>query len=251
MTIDVSATREAMGSRAAKAGAERIRRAQAERGEAFIVVATGTSQFEMLGALVAEPGIAWSRVTGFHLDEYAGMSIDHPASFRRYLKERFVDRLPEPIGRFHLIDAEGDAAEECLRLAGLLSTIDIDVAFVGIGENGHLAFNDPPADFETEEPYIVVELDEACRRQQLGEGWFDSLDAVPERAISMSVRQIMKAATIVCTVPDERKSNAVAGALDGPVTPHLPASILQRHPDCRVFLDVHSASRLSHSPDPS
>jgi glucosamine-6-phosphate deaminase len=240
-----------MGSKAATAGAERIRRARAARGEAFIIVATGTSQFEMLGALVAEPGIAWSRVTAFHLDEYAGMSMDHPASFRRYLKERFVDRLPEPIGRFHLIDAEGDAAAECRRLAGLLSTIDIDVAFVGIGENGHLAFNDPPADFETEEPYIVVELDEACRRQQLGEGWFHDLDAVPEQAISMSVRQIMKAATIICTVPDERKAGAVAGALDGPVTPHLPASILQRHPDCHVFLDIHSASRLSHPPDPS
>jgi glucosamine-6-phosphate deaminase len=198
----------------------------------------------MLGRLVSEPGIDWSRVTAFHLDEYVGMSTDHPASFRRYLKERFVDRLPVPIGAFHYIDAELDPEAECRRLAELIAPVTIDVAFVGIGENGHLAFNDPPADFRTEEPYLVVELDEACRRQQLGEGWFESLEAVPERAISMSVRQIMKSAAIVCTVPDARKATAVARTLNGPVTPDVPASILQRHPDCHLYLDVHSAGEL-------
>jgi glucosamine-6-phosphate deaminase len=242
--VDVSATKEEMGGRAAREGASYIRRAIADRGSASIIVATGASQFEMLGQLVSEPGIDWSRVTSFHLDEYVGMSMDHPASFRRYLKERFVDRLPAPIGAFHSIDAELDPEAECRRLAALIAPITIDVAFVGIGENGHLAFNDPPADFETEVPYLVVGLDEACRRQQLGEGWFESLEAVPERAISMSVRQIMKSAAIVCTVPDARKATAVARTLNGPVTPEVPASILQRHPDCHIHLDVHSAGEL-------
>ena len=243
--VDVSAAKDEMGRKAARAGASYIRRALEGRGRASIVVATGASQFEMLDHLVREPGIDWSRVTGFHLDEYVGMSMDHPASFRRYLKERFVDRLPAPIGAFHYIDAERDPEAECRRLAGLIAPVTIDVAFVGIGENGHLAFNDPPADFETEEPYLVVALDEACRRQQLGEGWFESLEAVPERAISMSVRQIMKSAAIVCTVPDSRKATAVARTLEGPVTADVPASILQRHPDCHMYLDVHSAGELS------
>jgi glucosamine-6-phosphate deaminase len=243
--VDVSAAKEEMGRKAAREGASYVRRALQDRGRASIVVATGASQFEMLDHLVKEPGIDWSRVTGFHLDEYVGMSMDHPASFRRYLKERFVDRLPVPIGAFHYIDAEQNPEAERRRLAELIAPVAIDVAFVGIGENGHLAFNDPPADFETEEPYLVVELDEACRRQQLGEGWFERLEAVPERAISMSVRQIMKSAAIVCTVPDARKATAVARTLEGPVTPDVPASILQRHPDCHLYLDVHSARELS------
>jgi glucosamine-6-phosphate deaminase len=242
--VDVSAAKDEMGRKAAQTGASYIRRALEDRGRAFIIVATGASQFEMLDHLVREPDIDWSRVTAFHLDEYVGMSMEHPASFRRYLKERFVDRLPVPIGEFHSIDAERDPGAECRRLAALIAPVTIDVAFVGIGENGHLAFNDPPADFETEEPYLVVELDEACRRQQLGEGWFESLGAVPERAISMSVRQIMKSRAIVCTVPDARKATAVARALNGPVTPDLPASILQRHPDCHLYLDVYSAGEL-------
>jgi glucosamine-6-phosphate deaminase len=241
---DVSATKDEMGRKAARTGAAYIRRALAERGEACIVLATGASQFEMLGHLVREPEIDWSRVTAFHLDEYVGMPMDHPASFRRYLKERFVDRLPQPIGAFHYIDAETDPAAECRRLAEIIAPARVDVAFIGIGENGHLAFNDPPADFETDEPYLVVRLDEACRRQQMGEGWFSSLEEVPERAISMSVRRIMKSAAIVCTVPDERKAVAVARALEGPVTPEVPASILQRHPDCHLFLDAPAASRL-------
>ena len=242
--MDISPTKDEMGRRAAQAGAALIRSALKGRGRAFIIVATGASQFEMLGELVREPGIDWSRVTAFHLDEYVGMPMSQPASFRRYLKERFVDRLPAPIGAFHYIDAELHPEEECRRLGALIAPVAIDVAFIGIGENGHLAFNDPPADFETDEPYLIVELNEACRRQQLGEGWFESLEAVPERAISMSVRQIMKAAAIVCTVPDARKTTAVAGALEGPVTPDLPASILQRHPECHIYLDPYSAGEL-------
>lgn len=206
------------------------------------MVATGMSQADMLAALVAEPGIDWGRVTGFHLDEYVGLPGRHPASFRRYLKERFVSRVP--LREFHFVSGEGDPAAECRRLAALIAPRTVDVAFIGIGENGHIAFNDPPADFETQEPYLVVTLDEACRRQQLGEGWFPSLEDVPTRAISMSCAQILKAASIVCTVPDARKAVAVKAALEGPVTPFIPASILRRHPDATVFLDRDSSALL-------
>jgi glucosamine-6-phosphate deaminase len=242
MKLEIADDKQELGARAASAGAERIRAALDARGEAFIILATGASQFEMLDALTRERGIDWPRVTAFHLDEYVGLSVDHPASFRRYLKERFVDRVPMPLRAFHYIQGDQDPQTERERLGRSIGAID--VAFVGIGENGHLAFNDPPADFDTEEPYLVVELDEACRRQQLGEGWFDSLDQVPRRAISMSIRQIMRSRTIICTVPDQRKARAVRDALQGPVTPEVPASILKRHPDCRVFLDRPAASLL-------
>jgi glucosamine-6-phosphate deaminase len=244
MNIIIKPSKDELGRVAAADGAERIRQAIAARGKANIIVATGASQFEMLAALVAEPGIDWGKVTAFHLDEYAGMPITHPASFRKYLKERFVDALPEPIGMFHYVNAEHDPAAECARLGAIIRNHPIDVAFIGIGENGHIAFNDPPADFETEEPYIVVTLDEACRRQQLGEGWFPTLADVPTEAISMSVQHIMKSAAIVCTVPDERKAVAVKGAVKGPVTPDVPASILREHPAMTLYLDTPAASLL-------
>lgn len=245
MKLLVSDTKQETGSEAARAGAERIRLALEEQGRASIVVATGASQFEMLENLVREDGIDWSRVTAFHLDEYIGMPVTHPASFRRYLKERFVDRLPGPLAAFHYIDAEDDPEAECTRLNGIISSLAIEVAFVGIGENGHLAFNDPPADFEVEDPYIIVRLDEASRRQQLGEGWFASLEEVPEGAISMSIRQVMKSRAIICTVPDARKAEAVQNTVEGPVSPAVPASILQFHPDCHLFVDAAAASRLT------
>jgi len=234
-----------MGAAAAKAGAENMRKALQERGEVNIIVATGASQFEMLEALTQEPGIDWAKVTVFHLDEYVGLAIDHPASFRKYLKNRFEDRLPSPVRAFHYINGEEDAGAECERVGALILEAPIDVAFVGIGENGHLAFNDPPADFETESPYLVVDLDEDCRKQQFGEGWFPSLEAVPGKAISMSVRQIMKSGSIICTVPDERKAEAVRKAVEGEVSPKVPASILQEHGDCRLYLDGPAASLLS------
>lgn len=249
MDVIVCRDKSDLGRRAAADGAEAIRCALESRGEVNVIVATGASQFEMLAALTASDGIDWSRVTGFHLDEYLGLPITHPASFRRYLKERFVDVVP--LGAFHYVlgdGVDGEAADpqaECRRLGDLIAGHPIDVAFVGIGENGHLAFNDPPADFETDEPYLVVELDEACRRQQLGEGWFPALDDVPTRAISMSVRQILESGQIVCTVPDARKATAVRGAVEGPVTPDLPASILQRHPATKLFLDPPAASKLT------
>lgn len=245
MNVQQFSTKEAMGAAGAADGAAKMREALAARGEANIIVATGASQFEILEALTGEGGIDWSKVTVFHLDEYVGLSIEHPASFRKYLKERFEDRLPGPVRAFHYINGEVDPEAECERVGALIAGAPIDVAFVGIGENGHLAFNDPPADFETERPYLVVNLDEACRQQQFGEGWFPSLEAVPEKAISMSVRQIMKSGSIICTVPDERKAKAVRDSVEGAVCPEVPASILQQHGDCVLFLDDAAASLLS------
>jgi glucosamine-6-phosphate deaminase len=232
------------GAAAAADGAAVIRAALRDRDKANIVLATGASQFEMLEALAEAREIDWHAVTGFHLDEFIGLPITHQASFRLYLWQRFVSRLPVPLAAFHYIDAERDPARECARLASIIREHPIDVAFVGIGENGHLAFNDPPADFETSEPYLLVNLDEACRRQQLGEGWYGALDDVPRRAISMSVRRIMSARTIVCTVPERRKAEPLRAAVEGPVTPRVPASILQRHSDVRLYLDAASASLL-------
>jgi glucosamine-6-phosphate deaminase len=248
MKISVYESKDQMGARAEEEGAERIRGVLSEKTPATVVLATGASQFEMLGHLVEEE-VDWSRVEAFHLDEYIDLPLSHPASFRKYLKERFVDRLPEEIGTFHYIDGERDPQEECQRLNALLRDRTIDVAFVGIGENGHLAFNDPPADFETEDPFIVVELDEDCRRQQMGEGWFERIEEVPRRAISMSIQQIMRSETIVCTVPDARKAEAVRRTLEDPISPEIPASILREHTDCHLFLDTESASGLEKKPD--
>ena len=245
MELIISESKQALGRRAADDGAVLIREAINRSGRANLILATGASQFEMLDALVAATGVDWSCVTVFHLDEYLGMPMTHPASFRRYLKERFVDRLRTPPAAFHYLDAEVDGRAECDRVGEILQEHPIDVAFIGIGENGHLAFNDPPADFQTERPYLVVDLDEACRRQQLGEGWFATLDDVPQQAVSMSVGQILKSKAIICSVPDRRKAEAVRAAVEGPVTPDVPASILQRHKRTTLYLDPDSASLLS------
>ncbi len=247
MLIVISDTREETGRRAGREAARRIRSALAERGEANIILATGMSQFDMLKTLVAAVGIDWARVTMFHLDEYIGIPATHPASFRRYLRERFVDRVGRLAETFFVDGEAPDPAAECHRLGDAIGRHPIDVALVGIGENGHLAFNDPPANFDTDEPYIVVELDEACRRQQLGEGWFPTLEDVPRRAVSMSIRQIMKSAAIIATVPDERKATAVKHTLEDPVSLDIPASILRNHPDCTLYLDRASASLLTAS----
>jgi glucosamine-6-phosphate deaminase len=236
--------KQTLGATGAELGAAAIRTAIAQKGRASIIVATGASQFEILQNLVAAKDIDWSKVTAFHLDEYAGMKITHPASFRKYLQERFVGPLGGKV-IFHPINAEDDAQAEAKRVGALIADHDIDVCFAGIGENCHLAFNDPPADFETEEPYIVVRLDEACRKQQMGEGWFPTLEAVPDKAISMSIRQIMKSRLIILTVPDERKAQAVKDAVEGDVDPRHPASIVQTHPQTILLLDPASASKLS------
>ena len=222
--------------------ADAITRAVAERGRARILVATGASQFEFLAALTRRVDLPWPDVEMFHLDEYIGIPADHPASFRKYLLERLI--RPAGIQRYHLLDGEGDPAEVCRRVGAELREAPIDCAFVGIGENGHLAFNDPPADFDTEQPYLIVTLDEACRRQQVGEGWFRTIDDVPSRAISISVRQILASREIICVVPDARKAEAVRGSLEGAVTPLVPASILQTHPNVTVYTDSHSAALL-------
>jgi glucosamine-6-phosphate deaminase len=244
MDIQTFATKSEMGIQAAAHGATLIREAIASRGEANIIVATGASQFEMLAALTKQADIAWHRVTAFHLDEYIGLPITHRASFRLYLWQRFVSQLPLPLGQFHFLDGQADASAECQRVGEILRRHPVDVAFVGIGENGHLAFNDPPANFVVTDPYIIVELDEACRRQQFGEGWFPTLDDVPRRAISMSIQQILRSRSIVCTVPDRRKAEAVRNAVSGPVSPAVPASILRQHDDVTLFLDVEAASLL-------
>ena len=245
MKVEVFDSKREMGGTAARDAAEIIRGAIAARGRARVVAATGASQFEFLDALTREEGIDWSRVTFFHLDEYVGLPESHPASFRRYLKERLAERVRP--GTFHFIDGEApDPLEECRRLGELISQGEIDVAFVGIGENGHLAFNDPPADFETDEPYVVVNLDEACRRQQVGEGWFKGLDEVPRQAISMSIRQILKARHVICVVPDRRKAVAVRDCLELEVSPLRPASALRQHEGAGLYLDRESASLLKN-----
>jgi len=243
MKIKIFETKKEMGKVAAERAAEVLEEAIKEKGEAVFVAATGASQFEFLKALTSMPSINWSRTTMFHLDEYIGIPENHPASFRKYLKERLINKVHP--GTTYLIKGDAEDPElECERLNKIISKKEIDVSFVGIGENGHLAFNDPPADFNTEKPYIVVELNEACRRQQLGEGWFNSLKEVPHRAISMSIKQIMKSRNIICTVPDARKAEAVKGCLEGTISPAHPASILRKHERVFLFLDKDSARLL-------
>ncbi|MCJ7675598.1 MAG: glucosamine-6-phosphate deaminase [Sedimentisphaerales bacterium] len=237
-------TKPQMGAAAAAQATEVIKKAITSKNRASIILATGTSQFETLKNLVAADGIDWQKVIMFHLDEYIALPADHPASFRRFLKERFVNKVP-PLKAVHFVDGDAeDPQQECRRLADIIKQHPIDVALLGIGENGHLAFNDPPADFQTEQPYIIVELDEKCRKQQLGEGWFKTLEQVPRRAISMSIRQIMKSACLIVSVPENRKAEAVKCTLEGPVTPECPASILQQHKNCKVFMDEQAASQL-------
>lgn len=243
MKPEIYSSKEEMGKAGAKYAANILKSAIAEKGFANFILATGASQFEFLDALIQEPDIDWDKTVMFHLDEYIGMSISHPASFRKYLTERFINHVNP--GEVHLIKGDHpDPQAECDQLGALISKTQIDLAAVGIGENGHLAFNDPPADMDTEAPFIVVTLDEPCRKQQMGEGWFPSIDDVPAKAISMSIRQIMKSRNILCTVPDARKAQAVKDCLEGEVSALHPASILQDHPSCLMLLDEASASLL-------
>jgi len=227
---------------AAGRAATSIRQAIVERGCARIVAATGASQFEFLAELTKERDLDWKNVELFHLDEYLNMALTHPASFRKYLRERLIDKVG--IARVHLLDGQRNPGEVIAEVTVQIRKAPIDIAFVGIGENGHLAFNDPPADFETEDAYIVVELDESCRRQQLGEGWFKNFDDVPRRALSMTVRQILKAKEIIAIVPDARKAQAVEKCFQGAISPMAPASILRTHPNAFVYLDKDSAALL-------
>jgi len=243
LQLNIFTTKAELGQAAARDAAAVINRAVAERDSAYVIAATGVSQFEFLDALMLEP-IDWSKVTFFHLDEYVGLPESHPASFRGYLRERIVSRVHPRA--FHFIDGEADDIHaECRRLGQLITQQAVDVAFVGIGENGHLAFNDPPADFDTDEPYIVVTLDDACRQQQVGEGWFRSINEVPSQAISMSIKQILRSLEILCIVPDRRKAQAVKASVELDVNPMHPASILQTHERVRLYLDRDSSALLS------
>jgi len=243
LNIRVFENKVLLAQAAAADAAAIIRRSIQNQAKARIIAATGASQFGFLDELTGAAGIDWTQVEMFHLDEYLGLPLTHPASFRKYLLERLVSKTG--ITQYHLLDGMGNPAEVMAEVNAEIRKAPIDVAFVGVGENGHLAFNDPPADFETEQPYMVVELDEACRKQQLGEGWFKTLEEVPRRAISMSVKQILKAKQIICIVPDLRKAQAVAACFGGEeVSPDAPASILRNHPCTTGYLDRDSASRL-------
>lgn len=242
MQIKVLDNKKSLGSAAAELAEAAIKKAIREKRTARIIVATGASQFEFLDALTAGRDIDWSKVEMFHLDEYVGLPANHPASFRKYLMERLIHKTG--ITRYHFLDPDSDPQKTADNVGKEIAAAPIDVAFVGIGENGHLAFNDPPADFETYKPYLLVTLDEECRQQQVNEGWFSDISEVPREAISMSVRQMMSAAEIICVVPDGRKAQAVRQCIEGPVSPSAPASILQSHPKVTIFLDGESAALL-------
>jgi glucosamine-6-phosphate deaminase len=244
MLLKVFQDKQSLAEAAATEAGTATRDAIARHGQARIVAATAASQFEFLKALSRAADIDWGKVELFHLDEYIGLPVAHPGSFRKMLMEHLIQRTG--IGNYHLLDGDSADVEGVIRRVGqALASRPIDVAFLGIGENGHIAFNDPPADFETEEPYIIVELDEACRRQQVGEAWFADLSQVPRRAISMTVRQILKAKKILAIVPDARKARAIKTCFEGEISPLAPASILRTHADTTVYLDRHSASELS------
>ena len=242
MDFKIFDDRNSLGKAAAEQAADAIRKAIAERGSARIVAATAASQKEFLEALTVVPGIDWRQVEAFHLDEYIGLPITHLGSFRKMLLEQLIYRTG--IVKYHLLDGDCDVTSVVRRESDALALAPVDIAFLGIGENGHLAFNDPPADFETEEPYLVVELDEACRRQQVGEAWFSDISQVPKRAISMSVRQIMKIKELIAVVPGPQKAQAIAACFNAEISPMAPASILRNHAHATVYLDKESATLL-------
>lgn len=243
MKIDISENAQQLGHRSGKKAADIIKAAIANKGGANIILATGASQFETLQQLISDKDIDWSKVVMFHLDEYIDLPESSPASFRKYLKERFINKVPA-LKAYYLINGENDPLAECERLNAIIQQHPVDVALVGIGENGHLAFNDPPADFDTDNPYIIVTLDEPCRAQQFNEGWFKTIEDVPRQAISMSVKQILLSACIICSVPDKRKAAAVSNCLQGEVSNMFPASILQTHNNCICYSDDQSAGLL-------
>jgi len=244
MLLRVFDDKISLGQAAAEQAATAIRRAIADRGQARIVAATAASQLEFLDALTKAERIDWGKVEAFHLDEYIGLPVTHPGSFRKMLLEQLIRKTG--ITRYHLLDGDAPDPTAVVRRVGKdLASAPVDIAFLGIGENGHIAFNDPPADFKTEEPYIIVNLDEACRRQQVGEAWFADISQVPKQAISMSARQILKAREILAVVPDTRKAQAVKACFEGEISPMAPASILRRHPNATLYLDKNSASLLS------
>ena len=245
LQIEISQNEAAAAMKAASMGAAILRNLAKVKTKINIVLATGKSQISMLNQLTGAPDIPWNRINVFHLDEYIGISGNHPASFRRYLMDHFVNKVPNLLS-FNEINGDADEyQEEILRLNELISNYPVDLCFAGIGENGHLAFNDPPADFSVVTPYINVTLDSECRMQQYNEGWFDNVADVPTHAISMSISQIMSSQHLIVTVPNSRKAQAVKNTLESKVSPRVPASILQQHSDCHLYLDLDSSRLLN------
>jgi glucosamine-6-phosphate deaminase len=243
MLLKVFPDKSSLSQAAAEQAATAIRNAISRQGRARIVAATAASQIHFLEALTKAPSIDWSKVEAFHLDEYIGLPVTHPGSFRKMLLEQLIQKTG--LSKYHLLDGDApDPAAVARRVSKELASSPVDIEFLGIGENGHVAFNDPPANFEMEDPYIIVELDEACRRQQVGEAWFANISQVPRRALSMSVRQILKAKEILAVVPDERKAEAIRACFTGEISPMAPASILRTHPNATIYLDKNSASLL-------
>jgi glucosamine-6-phosphate deaminase len=243
LNVKIFANKDEMGKAAAISIAQKLNAAIAEKDFANLILATGASQFQFLEHL-QQLAIDWKKITVFHLDEYKGMPVTHPASFRKYLKERILDKV-QPKAVHYLNGDAPDAETEVLRYENLLKAHPIDMACIGIGENGHIAFNDPPvADFNDPKLVKVVELDEACRKQQLGEGWFPTFDDVPTHALSLTIPAIMGCKAISCVVPDERKSEAVFNTLNAEISTAYPATILRTHPDTILYLDEGSASKL-------
>ncbi len=239
----IFASKEEVGKAAAIAVAEKLDAAISEKGFANLILATGASQFQFLENLQKQ-AIDWKKITVFHLDEYKGMPVTHPASFRKYLKERILDKV-QPKQVHYLNGDAPDAEAEVLRYENLLKEHPVDIACIGIGENGHIAFNDPPvADFNDTKLVKVVELDEACRKQQLGEGWFPTFDDVPTHALTLTIPAIMGCKHISCVVPDGRKAEAVYNTLNTEISTACPATILRTHPDTVLYLDSESASKL-------
>lgn len=241
MELRICENPQALGRSAAEQAAQVLRRCIQTQGQARLLLSTGASQFDTLSALVQQE-VDWSRVEMFHLDEYCDLPEDHPASFRRYLTERFIRKLPVALKQVHFVTG---APEDIPTLTAQLRAAPIDLGLIGIGENTHIAFNDPPADFEAEEAYIPVILDEQCRRQQLGEGWFETLEQVPRQAVSMTVRQIMSCRRIISCVPYPVKAEAVSKTLRArETTNRIPATILKEHPDFTLYLDRDSAQDI-------
>ncbi|UCH64331.1 MAG: glucosamine-6-phosphate deaminase [Fidelibacterota bacterium] len=244
MTVEIYESNVALGRAAAEYAERKVQEAIAERGQANLVLATGASQFTFIDAFKEKSSVDWSKIRVFHLDEYKNMSDQHPASFRKFLRERILDEI-EPAEVNYLAGDAKDIEAEIIRYENLLKTHPIDLACIGIGENGHIAFNDPAvADFNDARLVKEVELDEACRRQQLGEGWFPTFEDVPQVALSLTIPAIMNSKAISCVVPDKRKAAAVYDALYGPISTACPASILRKHSDVTLFLDPFSAEKL-------
>jgi len=246
MKISIYKNKKETSKEAALQAASILNKAIRQKGRATLVIATGVSQLDFIKHLVTEGNVDWSKTRMFHLDEYIGLPETHPASFRKYLKEKFISKVNK-LKKVNLINGNtDDPQKECDHLNKILQNEIVDIAFVGVGENGHLAFNDPPANFKIEDPYIIVNLDEHCRKQQVGEGWFDSIEDVPRQAISMSIKQIMKSKNIICTIPGKRKAQAVKDCFGtDKISPVYPSSILKKHKNCFVFLDFDSAKYLS------